>query len=60
LLRNQPRTGFEDHIALSSLPAGYCGFRVQPIDHAGHAQLFSNAVYATPYCAAFFFPVLFR
>jgi hypothetical protein len=60
LLRHQARTGFEDHTALSDLPAGYCAFRVQPLDQTNHPQTFSNVVYSLPYCPALRLPLFFR
>ena len=60
LLSNQPRTGFEDHTELTSVPAGFCAFRVQPIDQGGHPQRFSNVVYTRSDCPAVFLPIIFR
>ena len=61
LLSAQARTGFEDHTALTNVPAGDCAFRVRPIDHQGQAQRFSNVVYRRTPCNAIdgFLPVIF-
>jgi len=60
LIGTQPRTGFEDHVALSSLPPGYCAFRVQPVDAEARPQIMSNFVYSSPSCGPLFLPTLFR
>jgi hypothetical protein len=60
LLGNQPRTGFEDHSVLASLSAGYCAFRVQPVNHAHQTQPFSNVVYTLNFCPAQYLPIIFR
>jgi hypothetical protein len=61
LVGTQAQTGFEDHTALTSVPAGDCAFRIRPIDQAGQPQRFSNVVYTKAGCPGYdyYSPLIF-